>query len=811
MKIIDRWLHDRQLRRIQKKAGTICEQGASNAPFPPLDAAISGNNPADHLSHLAHLASANIGLTARPVQIQAALALIEGSIAEMQTGEGKSLVAILSSGALAMSGRRVHVMTVNDYLVCRDAEFARKAIEGTGVRVGAITKDMDLEDKKEIYRQCSIIYGTPSAFAFDHLRDSMRRSDDDFRQCFPLDAVIVDEVDSILIDEAKMPLIISGKSAHDVDHLPDLIRILKSLRCEKGHSSKILGSTADVYYMEDRGKSVLMDSGYQLLESYLQESGLVEKGRSLYQSGYAGLLADVDNCLQAIYHYRAGRDYLVQDDEVIIINTSTGRQEPGKRWSGGLHQAVEALEGVEIQNDSKPQSRITMQSFIRLYRHRCGMTGTASTDAQEFMETYGLRVLSIPLHQQSRKFIDDDRLFLTKQEKDAAIVADIERCYSSGQPVLACVPNVIEGESLSASLKARNIRHNLLTAKHHDREAEVISEAGRIGSVTIATNMAGRGTDILIGGSSPAGDTESHDRWASERSHLMSLGGLRVIGTCRHESRRIDLQLQGRSGRQGEPGSTVFYLSLEDSLFTQLDDFTRSFLSRLIYHHGTEERGLSHPSVTKAVANCQNLIQSGYKDQRASLESVESFNEMQRQAFLSIRESWLAHPEPDRHLSMIAKGHVQKLAYDIVTQNGFGVAASQLSQILSKRWGLAFDLSDAVRQSTSTDFVNSVLEEVSHVLDRIVFTESSRDLIRSCMVTVMDELWADHLELADHTQKSVQWRVFAQKKPAQEYAREIDEAFLDMLKETSLLAIDRSVPMVFEQISNSLDHKETFA
>ncbi|MBZ0124656.1 MAG: preprotein translocase subunit SecA, partial [Roseovarius sp.] len=512
------------------------------------------------------------------VQLIGGIILHDGKIAEMRTGEGKTLVATLSAYLNALSGRGVHVVTVNDYLARRDALWMGPVYEFLGLRTGVIVSGLSQAERQAAYA-ADITYGTNNEFGFDYLRDNMAFSKAD-RVQRPLSFAIVDEVDSILIDEARTPLIISGPTDDRSDLYVKIDKLVPMLRRQQSEE----GEDGD-YYVDEKARQVyLTEAGHERIEAMLAENGMLADGESLYAATNIGLMHHVHAALRAHALFNRDVDYVVKSNEIVIVDEFTGRTMPGRRWSEGLHQAVEAKEGVAIQQENQTLASITYQNYFRLYDKLAGMTGTADTEAYEFQQIYGLEVVVVPTH---RKMIRDDRadlVYLTKREKFAAIIEDIEDCLQRRQPVLVGTASIETSENLSELLRKENIEHQVLNAKYHEREAHIIAEAGRPGTVTVATNMAGRGTDIVLGGNPEAGLAEFRARedldeaarrdgiekirreWKELHDEVVAAGGLHIIGTERHESRRIDNQLRGRSGRQGDPGSSRFYLSLEDNL-----------------------------------------------------------------------------------------------------------------------------------------------------------------------------------------------------------------------------------------------------
>ncbi|HHO67835.1 MAG TPA: preprotein translocase subunit SecA, partial [Gammaproteobacteria bacterium] len=511
-----------------------------------------------------------LGMRHFDVQLIGGMVLHEGKIAEMRTGEGKTLVATLFAYLNALPGKGVHVVTVNDYLARRDAEWMGKLYGFLGMSTGVVVGGMSHEEKKAAY-EADITYGTNNEYGFDYLRDNMAFRPEDKVQR-ELNVAVVDEVDSILIDEARTPLIISGP----VDDSSDLYMKINKLvpQLQKQEQEDGPGD----FSVDEKQKQVhLTEEGHDHVERLMIEAGLLEEGQSLYDAANLTLMHHLNAALRAHALYQRDVDYIVQDNQIVIVDEFTGRTMPGRRWSEGLHQAVEAKEGVPIQNENQTLASITFQNYFRLYNKLSGMTGTADTEATEFQQIYGLEVVVIPTH---RPMIRDDRgdlVFLTQEEKFDAVIEDIQDCRERGQPVLVGTTSIEASELLSRKLKKLGIDHEVLNAKQHEREAHIIAQAGRPGAVTIATNMAGRGTDIVLGGSLQAelaalGDPDEHTvarltkEWEERHQQVLDAGGLHIIGTERHESRRVDNQLRGRSGRQGDPGSSRFYLSLEDNL-----------------------------------------------------------------------------------------------------------------------------------------------------------------------------------------------------------------------------------------------------
>jgi preprotein translocase subunit SecA len=753
------------------------------------------------LAHVAISSNKILGLSPYEVQLMGAMALIDGNIAQMQTGEGKTLVAAIASIVLACGGRSVHLMTVNDYLVTRDTDLLSPLAEHYGQSIGALTEQLSQYERQACYEKSNIIYGTSSAFAFDYLRDGRAYSLENQVQKSALDVAIFDEVDAILIDEARVPMILSGKGNLGSDRLDYFAKKLTDMTVRSCLQSDMGSANEHVSIIREIKKPVIQESGYHWLERVLVEDGLIDSPSELYASNGKSWLSDIENCLQALHCYRNGREYLVKDGKVIIINLSTGRLEDGRRWSDGLHQAIEAKEGVQIKPDSQTQARITMQSFARLYAHISGMTGTAETDRAEFHSTYGLPVVAIPSHRPNQKEVEQDRLYVQESDKLSSVVDDVSNCVSRGQPVLVGVSSLEKGEALSALFNKSGIAHDLLTAKSHEREAEIIANAGVFGAVTIATNMAGRGTDILLGGSFNDSEDKDFERWSADRERVVSQGGLRVIGTERHDSRRIDLQLQGRAGRQGDPGSTAFYLSLEDELFKQVDTRSLHFMFRAM---GVNDgSGLSHKSVDRAIERSQGLVQGRHRDQRAGLESVDSTDEGQRKAIMSIRQGWLEASSPKFEMTDLFRLWVGGTCRKHL--NGVHIKPSDvLSGIafdVNEVMGISYDLSDISFSSGDELATESITEGLMDFVSNQVMEEDGDYKARISMLQAIDDGWAEHLETIPHIFRSVQLRSMAQKKPELEYSRESHHYFNGMMD----IIVERAITILISNYTRSIE------
>ena len=590
-----------------------------------------------------------LGLRHFDVQLIGGMVLHEGKIAEQRTGEGKTLVATLPAYLNALTGQGVHVVTVNDYLAKRDSQWKRPIFEFLGMTVGVIYPDMVFADKKAAYR-CDIVYGTNNEFGFDYLRDNMAFSLEEKVQ-HDLNFAIIDEVDSILIDEARTPLIISGAAEDSSALYIKINALIPKLTAQKEEDDQ------GHYTVDEKQKQAhLTEAGHQFIEELLIENGLLNPGESLYHASNIVLMHHVNAALRAHTMYHKDVEYIVQNNQVVIVDEHTGRTMPGRRWSDGLHQAVEAKEGVAIQNENQTLASITFQNFFRLYQKLSGMTGTADTEAYEFQQIYNLEVVVIPTNKPMTRQDQSDLVYLTQQDKYQAVIEDVLECIEKNQPVLVGTASIEASELLSHMLTKAKIKHQVLNAKFHEKEAHIIAEAGRPGMVTIATNMAGRGTDIVLGGSLKADlaklpeDASEADQakikadWQQRHDAVLQAGGLRIIGSERHESRRIDNQLRGRAGRQGDPGSTRFYLSLDDNL---MRIFASERVANMMRRLGMEPgEPIEHSLVTKAIENAQRKLEGHHFDIRKQLLGYDNVANDQRKVIYSQRATIMSMNDP---------------------------------------------------------------------------------------------------------------------------------------------------------------------
>lgn len=734
------------------------------------------------------------------VQMIGGMVLHMGKIAEMRTGEGKTLVATLAAYLNALTGKGVHIITVNDYLAKRDAEWMRPIYSFLGLTTGVVLTNMPPAEKQAAYGT-DVTYGTNNEFGFDYLRDNMAFSLNEKVQR-ELNFAIVDEVDSILIDEARTPLIISG-AAEDSSALyqkvDTLIPYLSKREEENGPGD---------YYLDEKAKQAyLTESGHQKIEELLTKDGTLPEGASLYDPAHINLMHHAYAALRAHTLFQRDVDYIVQNNQIVIVDEHTGRIMPGRRWSEGLHQAVEAKEKVAIQNENQTLASITFQNYFRLYNKLAGMTGTADTEAYEFQQIYGLEVVVIPTNKTIVRKDAADQVYLSMKDKFAAVIEDIKSCRERKQPVLVGTASVETSEYLSNLLNKENIPHQVLNAKFHAQEAQIIAEAGRPGTVTIATNMAGRGTDIVLGGNLQAeiaalpADTlpEKIDAlrkdWQQRHETVVQAGGLHIIGSERHESRRIDNQLRGRSGRQGDPGSSRFYLSLQDNL---MRIFASDRVSMIMQKLGMKEgEAIEHPWITKAIENAQRKVEARNFDIRKQLLEYDDIANEQRKVIYEQRNDLLATEDISELIATIREDVLQTLINNHIPP-----------QSLEEQWDIAgleerltndFNLPLPLREwldkehelhedSLRARIFEKALEAYQQK-EQIVTPTVLRQIEKSLMLQSLDAHWREHLSTMDHLRQGIHLRGYAQKNPKQEYKRESFELFSNMLEQLKLYVL----------------------
>ncbi len=740
-----------------------------------------------------------LGMRHFDVQLIGGMVLNDNKIAEMRTGEGKTLTATLAVYLNALPGKGAHVVTVNDYLASRDAAWMGKVYNFLGMTVGTILSNQPNDQKKAAYA-ADITYGTNNEFGFDYLRDNMVY-DTEARRQRGLFFAIVDEVDSILIDEARTPLIISGPAEGGtdiyvaIDKIPDQLVRQKE---EKGEGD---------YWVDEKQHSVqLSESGHEKVEKIMVEMGLLPEGQSLYSPQNIMLLHYLNAALRAHTLFVRDQHYVVQNSEVIIVDEFTGRLMKGRRWSDGLHQAVEAKEGVKIQQENQTFASITFQNYFRMYEKLSGMTGTADTEAYEFQEIYGLETVVIPTHRMMIRDDQQDKVYRTAKEKYKAIVDDVKECYGRGQPVLVGTTSIENSELISQMLDKEGIPHNVLNAKQHEKEAQIVLEAGRPGMVTIATNMAGRGTDIVLGGGiSKALESIDEDpslsdeektakkdaikaEWQKDHDKVVELGGLRIIGSERHESRRIDNQLRGRSGRQGDPGSSRFYLSMEDPLLRIFaGEKMQALMNKLRLPEGEAiEAGI----VTRSIETAQRKVESRNFDIRKQLLEYDDVANDQRKEIYALRNEILENKDVSGPVKELRDGYFTSLFHQFVPPDTVEEQwdLEGLEKELKEKWNIEVPLKETLEKSESSDedqLLDMLIQATNKVYDdkvALVGREAFSEFERNVLLQFLDQRWREHLSQLDMLRQGIYLRGYAQKQPKQEYKREAFELFAALLE-----------------------------
>ena len=738
-----------------------------------------------------------LGLRHFDVQMVGGMTLHEGRISEMRTGEGKTLVATLPAYLNAIEGKGVHVVTVNEYLANRDANWMRPLYEGLGLTVGVIASGQSPEEKRAAYA-ADITYGTNNEFGFDYLRDNMAFSPEG-RVQRELSFAIVDEVDSILIDEARTPLIISGPADDHSERYKAINAIIPKLTeakmSEDGESFEVEGH----YLLDEKNRSVeLTELGHELIEAELSEMGLLEAGDSLYNPANLALFHHVNAGLRAHTLFQRNVHYIIQDGQVVIVDEHTGRTMPGRRWSEGLHQAVEAKEGVDIQPESQTLASTTFQNYFRLYDRLSGMTGTADTEAYEFRQIYGLDVVVIPTNVPVKRIDYNDLVYMTVEEKFEAIVADVIAERDKGRPVLVGTASVEASELLSQFLDKEGIQHNVLNAKQHEREAHIIAEAGRPGAVTIATNMAGRGTDIMLGGNWQAEVAELNSPtdaqieavkadWQTRHEAVLAAGGLHIVGSERHESRRIDNQLRGRSGRQGDPGSSRFFLSLEDDLMRIFaSPKMRSIMQSLGMQRG---EAIEHKMVTNAIEKAQKKVEGRNFDMRKQLLDYDDVaNDQRTQVYAQRNELMDADDLSDLVMAIRRDVFTSVVATYIPPQSLIEQwDVPGLTEEFATQFGLEMPIQEWLDEDESLyeeTLLEKIIDEAVRRHDEkigVVGEDTMRRFEKQVLLQVLDHQWKEHLAAMDYLRQGIHLRGYAQKNPKQEYKREAFELFTSML------------------------------
>ena len=742
-----------------------------------------------------------LGLRHYDAQMIGGITLHQGKIAEMKTGEGKTLVSTLPAYLNAISGESVHIVTVNEYLAARDAEWMRPIYEFLGLTVGCIKSEQNPRERKESY-DCDIVYGTNNEFGFDYLRDNLAFEKENQSQG-SLGFAIVDEVDSILIDEARTPLIISGRAEDSTELYQSINKIVPRL------SAAVSEEDTEDFTVDEKTKQIyLTELGHSNVEKILNEMGLLELGESLYDPQNIRLMHHINAAIRAHKLFQKDVDYIVKDGDVVIVDEFTGRTMAGRRWSDGLHQAVEAKESLRIKEENQTIASITFQNYFRLYNKLSGMTGTADTEAFEFQQIYGLEVVVIPTHEPMIRKDMPDLVYLNQDGKFMNIIKDIKEKQKIGQPVLLGTASIENSEYISKLLQKENINHEVLNAKQHKKESGIITQAGAPGAVTIATNMAGRGTDIVLGGSLEAeikslGDDVNEDRidqikkeWSQRHQEVIDAGGLHIIGTERHESRRIDNQLRGRSGRQGDPGSSRFYLSLDDDLLRIFGDpqKTKAMLSRV----GMEqEEAIESNLLTKQIERAQRKVESHNFDIRKNLLEYDDVANDQRSVIYQLRSDILDAESIGDMIDGISQEVIQELVAQYIEPESMEETwdLDGLQQALINDYMINIDLvglierDDALNAGNFWNVIHQEFQKNYSVKENSIGHRPMREIEKAIMIQQLDMQWREHLASMDHLRQGIHLRGYAQKNPKQEYKRESFEMFSFMMDQLKINAI----------------------
>jgi preprotein translocase subunit SecA len=754
-----------------------------------------------------------MGMRHFDVQLIGGMTLHEGRIAEMKTGEGKTLVATLAAYLNALSGKGVHIVTVNDYLAARDANWMRPLYEGLGLTVGIVVSMQHQEEKRAAYA-ADITYGTNNEYGFDYLRDNMVLRKED-RVQRGLNFAVVDEVDSILIDEARTPLIISGATENNTELYLLMNKLIPQLQLHDEEAGKIGHFTVD----EKTRQVELTEDGHQLIEELLAKNGLLRDNQNLYSASNLGLLHHVQTALRAHKLFHKDVEYIVENRQVILIDEHTGRTMQGRRLSEGLHQAIEAKEGVPIQSESQTLASTTFQNYFRLYKKLSGMTGTADTEAVEFRQIYGLDVVVIPTNRPVQRRDLNDLIYLTVEDKYEAIVEEVKRISATGAPVLVGTASVETSEEMSRRFKKAGIAHEVLNAKQHAREAEIVAQAGRPGAVTIATNMAGRGTDIVLGGNweaevahldnpAPEQIAAIKAEWKKRNEQVLAAGGLHIVGTERHESRRIDNQLRGRAGRQGDPGFSRFYLSLEDNLMRIFaSDRVRKIMSALGMEKG---EAIEHRMVTNAIETAQRKVEARNFDYRKQLLEYDDVANDQRQVIYNQRNDLLDEETIEEAIHGIRGDVIQDIISSHIPPQSLPEQwnVPGLEHALESEFGVKLPIQEWLA-ADKTLHEEPLRKKIVAEMDQFYCDKAERigpimrSLEKQVMLHVLDTLWKEHLANMDHLRQGIGLRAYAQKNPKQEYKREsfgLFQEMLNTLKHDVTRVLFRLEPMTREQL-----------
>ena len=754
-----------------------------------------------------------LGLRHFDSQMLGGISLAEGNIAEMKTGEGKTLVATLPAYLNSAIGNKAILVTVNDYLAKRDAEWMRPIYEFLGLSVGVVNSNQPIQEKIASYK-CDVIYATNNELGFDYLRDNMAHSVEERVQC-SLDFAIVDEVDSILIDEARTPLIISGPSSESSDLYQQIRKVIPRLKKqarEETEEEPLSDEEKGHYLIDEKNRSVdLTDDGYIFVEQYLEEAEILGESEGLYSVSNLKIMKFVQASLRANFLFQKNVHYLVRNNEVVLIDEHTGRTMPGRRMSEGVHQALECKENVPIQRESQTLASTTFQNFFRLFSNLSGMTGTADTEALEFNQIYGLDVIIIPTNVPMIRTDHNDLVFLTKKAKYKALVDEIELLRKNSAPILVGTVSVESSEEVSEFLKAKKIPHQILNAKHHEKEAEIIANAGKPGMVTIATNMAGRGTDIVLGGKK---EDQSEGDWVKNNKIVLDSGGLHILGTERHESRRIDNQLRGRSGRQGDPGYSRFFLSLEDDLLRLfISDNRRSLFERI----GMGDDHIEHRMLSRGIENAQKRIENRNFDARKNLLEYDDVSNDQRQAIYSLRNQLLEEEDISETIDELINQEFKKISNTYIPEESIESQwkTKELEEFLKESYSLETNIQSLVKndkkllpESIATLIIDKSKECYKEKYKSLA--ENRLLLEKQIMLQVLDVHWKEHLAEIDHLRGSVGLRAYAQKNPKNEFKQEAYSMFEFMLDEidAETIRILFSIQFNTEEVLDNLKKEE---
>ena len=754
-----------------------------------------------------------IGLRHFDSQMLGGITLAEGNIAEMKTGEGKTLVATLPAYLNSVIGNKAILVTVNDYLARRDAEWMKPIYEFLGLSVGVVVSNQEISEKIESYKS-DVIYATNNELGFDYLRDNMAHSVEQRVQC-SLDFAIIDEVDSILIDEARTPLIISGPSSESSEMYKQIKKFIPKLHLQEREGTEeepLRDDERGHYLIDEKNRNVeLTDDGYILVEDLLEDAGLIGASEGLYSISNLKIMKFVQATLRANFLFKKNVHYLVRNNEVLLIDEHTGRTMQGRRMSEGVHQALECKENVPIQRESQTLASTTFQNFFRLFNTLSGMTGTADTEAVEFQQIYGLSVIVVPTNVPMIRKDHNDLVFLTKEAKYKALIEEIETIRKNSAPVLVGTVSVESSEEVSKYLNDKNIPHQILNAKHHEKEAQIIANAGKPGMVTIATNMAGRGTDIVLGGKK---EEQSSEEWEKNNQTVLSAGGLHILGTERHESRRIDNQLRGRSGRQGDPGYSRFFLSLEDDLLRLfISDSRRALFDKI----GMGDDHIEHKMLSRGIENAQKRIESKNFDARKSLLEYDDVSNDQRQAIYSLRNQLLEENDISDTIQALIEDQFKLITHNYVPKDS--VEPQWRTKDLEKYLIETYDLETNIHQKVAENkklipesIAQEIIASAKHRYEyKYIEIEDNRLLLeKQVMLQVLDVHWKEHLAEIDHLRNSIGLRAYAQKNPKNEFKREAYSMFESMLDEidSGTVRILFSLQIAKEENANNIQSSQ---